>query len=136
MSDQRKPSARRRTLVRLTAAAGGVAAAGAAVPFLASLAPSEQPAARIRAERYPLDRAGAARHGGAVHAPGLHSNLLSRARLGAAGLARRLYCPCHGSKFDLAGRVYRGSPAPTNLEIPPHRYLSPEVVLIGGDGTA
>jgi ubiquinol-cytochrome c reductase iron-sulfur subunit len=46
------------------------------------------------------------------------------------------YCPCHGSKFDLAGRVYRGSPAPTNLEIPPHRYLSPEVLLIGDDRNA
>ncbi len=33
------------------------------------------------------------------------------------------FCPCHGSKFDLAGRVYQGVPAPTNLEVPPHRYL-------------
>lgn len=46
------------------------------------------------------------------------------------------YCPCHGSKFDLAGRVYRGSPAPTNLLIPPHRYLSESVVRIGDDGKA
>ena len=44
------------------------------------------------------------------------------------------YCPCHGSKFDLAGRVYRGSPAPTNLVIPPHRYLSATTILIGDDG--
>jgi len=43
------------------------------------------------------------------------------------------YCPCHGSKFDLAGRVYRGSPAPTNLVIPPHRYLSPQRLQVGGD---
>lgn len=43
------------------------------------------------------------------------------------------FCPCHGSKFDLAGRVYKGVPAPTNLEIPPHQYLSDEVVLIGED---
>ena len=41
------------------------------------------------------------------------------------------YCPCHGSKFDLAGRVYRGSPAPTNLVIPPHRYLSATTILVG-----
>ena len=33
------------------------------------------------------------------------------------------FCPCHGSKFDLAGRVYRGLPAPTNLIVPPHRYV-------------
>lgn len=46
------------------------------------------------------------------------------------------YCPCHGSKFDLAGRVYRGSPAPTNLVIPPHRYLSAREVRIGEDAKA
>ncbi|MDQ5888409.1 MAG: PetA [Pseudomonadota bacterium] len=43
------------------------------------------------------------------------------------------FCPCHGSKFDLAGRVYKGVPAPTNLEIPPHKYLSDTRVLIGDD---
>ena len=43
------------------------------------------------------------------------------------------FCPCHGSKFDLAGRVYKGSPAPTNLVIPPHTYLNEEVILIGQD---
>ncbi len=43
------------------------------------------------------------------------------------------FCPCHGSKFDLAGRVYNGVPAPDNMPIPPHRYLSDEVVLIGED---
>ncbi|MFN3988461.1 MAG: ubiquinol-cytochrome c reductase iron-sulfur subunit [Rhodocyclaceae bacterium] len=42
-------------------------------------------------------------------------------------------CPCHGSIFDLAGRVFRGQPAPTNLEIPPHRWLSASVVRIGED---
>jgi ubiquinol-cytochrome c reductase iron-sulfur subunit len=44
------------------------------------------------------------------------------------------FCPCHGSKFDLAGRVYSGVPAPTNLEIPPHRYLSDTLLLIGETG--
>jgi ubiquinol-cytochrome c reductase iron-sulfur subunit len=43
------------------------------------------------------------------------------------------YCPCHGSKFDLAGRVYKGVPAPLNLPVPPHRYLSDSVILIGSD---
>ncbi|NOT16193.1 MAG: ubiquinol-cytochrome c reductase iron-sulfur subunit [Methylotenera sp.] len=42
-------------------------------------------------------------------------------------------CPCHGSKFDLSGRVFKGSPAPTNLVIPPHTYLSETVILIGED---
>lgn len=43
------------------------------------------------------------------------------------------FCPCHGSKFDLAGRVFSGSPAPINLVVPPHKYISDSVVLIGAD---
>ncbi|MEO2217973.1 ubiquinol-cytochrome c reductase iron-sulfur subunit [Chromobacterium vaccinii] len=43
------------------------------------------------------------------------------------------YCPCHGSKFDLAARVFKGVPAPKNLEIPPHKYLSDSRLLIGDD---
>lgn len=46
------------------------------------------------------------------------------------------FCPCHGSKFDLAGRVYSGVPAPTNLVVPPHQYLSDTLILIGEDGGA
>lgn len=42
-------------------------------------------------------------------------------------------CPCHGSKFDLAGRVYQGAPAPKNLEVPKHMYLSDGTILIGKD---
>jgi ubiquinol-cytochrome c reductase iron-sulfur subunit len=41
------------------------------------------------------------------------------------------YCPCHGSKFDLSGRVYAGVPAPSNLEVPPYRYLDDNLILIG-----
>ena len=41
------------------------------------------------------------------------------------------FCPCHGSWFDLAGRVYRGVPAPTNLEIPPYRYVTETQLIIG-----
>jgi ubiquinol-cytochrome c reductase iron-sulfur subunit len=44
------------------------------------------------------------------------------------------FCPCHGSKFDLAGRVYKGVPAPSNLRVPPHTYLSDARLLIGEDG--
>ena len=43
------------------------------------------------------------------------------------------FCPCHGSKFDLAGRVYKGSPAPTNLVVPPHKYIDENTILIGED---
>jgi ubiquinol-cytochrome c reductase iron-sulfur subunit len=42
-------------------------------------------------------------------------------------------CPCHGSTFDLAGRVFRNKPAPDNLEVPPHMYLSDTRILIGED---
>lgn len=41
------------------------------------------------------------------------------------------FCPCHGSWFDLAGRVYQGVPAPTNLEIPPYRYISDTLLIVG-----
>jgi len=43
------------------------------------------------------------------------------------------FCPCHGSKFDLAGRVYAGVPAPTNLEIPPYRYVDDGTIVVGED---
>ncbi len=43
------------------------------------------------------------------------------------------FCPCHGSKFDLAGRVYKGAPAPVNLEVPKYTYLSDNRILIGED---
>ncbi len=46
------------------------------------------------------------------------------------------FCPCHGSKFDFAGRVYAGVPAPTNLPVPPHYYIEDGLILIGEDGVA
>ena len=46
------------------------------------------------------------------------------------------FCPCHGSIFDLAGRVFKNVPAPDNLEIPPHMYLSDSKLLIGEDKKA
>ena len=195
MSDEPDDISRRRTLVRLTAAAGGVAAAGAAVPFIASLAPSEraraagapveadieslkpavlrtiewrgQPVWILRRTPDMLQRLASAEPllidpGSRVGSqqpdyaknptrsiePEVLVTVALCTHLGCIpsyypapdslqpGWPGGFYCPCHGSKFDLAGRVYRGSPAPTNLEIPPHRYLSPEVLLLGDDGTA
>ena len=46
------------------------------------------------------------------------------------------FCPCHGSRFDLAGRVYKGVPAPANLEIPKYVYLTDKSIRIGEDGGA
>jgi len=41
------------------------------------------------------------------------------------------YCPCHGSKFDLSGRVYSGVPAPSNLRVPPHRFENDSILVVG-----
>jgi len=46
------------------------------------------------------------------------------------------FCPCHGSIFDLAGRVYKGVPAPTNLVVPPYKFISASRLLIGDDSEA
>jgi ubiquinol-cytochrome c reductase iron-sulfur subunit len=53
-----------------------------------------------------------------------------------ADWAGGFFCPCHGSTFDLAGRVFKNKPAPTNLEVPPHTYVSDSKLLIGEDGAA
>lgn len=44
------------------------------------------------------------------------------------------FCPCHGSTFDLAGRVFKSKPAPTNLDVPPHHYVGDSKVVVGDDG--
>ena len=49
------------------------------------------------------------------------------------GVTSGFFCPCHGSKFDMAGRVFQGVPAPLNLVIPPHKYVDDANVIIGVD---
>lgn len=46
------------------------------------------------------------------------------------------FCPCHGSTFDMAGRVYKNKPSPVNLDVPPYKYLSESTLLIGDDSKA
>ncbi|MBT5332054.1 MAG: ubiquinol-cytochrome c reductase iron-sulfur subunit [Porticoccaceae bacterium] len=53
--------------------------------------------------------------------------------LGGESWLGGFFCPCHGSKFDLSGRVYAGVPAPLNLEVPPYRFESDSVIVIGED---
>jgi len=195
MSKDSENASRRKVLVTVTTAAGGIAVIGAATPFLASLGPSE----RAKAAGAPVEAQLALIRPGELHTVEwrgrpvwilrrteemvrqLHavepllsdpsSNVRSQqpeyahnrersikpevlvtvalcTHLGCIpsyypkpdsvhrGWPGGFYCPCHGSKFDLAGRVYRGSPAPTNLVIPPHRYLTDSAVLIGDDGKA
>ncbi|MCS3902233.1 ubiquinol-cytochrome c reductase iron-sulfur subunit [Methylohalomonas lacus] len=45
------------------------------------------------------------------------------------------FCPCHGSRFDMAGRVYKGVPAPTNMVVPPYKFISDNRILIGEDSS-
>jgi ubiquinol-cytochrome c reductase iron-sulfur subunit len=195
MSREPGDESRRRLLIKLTAAAGSVTAAGAAVPFLASLAPSERakaggapidvsldtlkpaelrtvewrgrPVWLLRrtpemlerlasAERFLIDPRSEvssqqpeyARNPTRSIEPELLVTVALCTHLGCIpsfhlqpdslqpGWPGGFYCPCHGSKFDLAGRVYRGSPAPTNLVIPPHRYDSAARLVVGEDGKA
>ncbi len=58
---------------------------------------------------------------------------IAPADLGPAWLGG-FFCPCHQSKFDLAARVYKGVPAPTNLTIPPYKFLTDTRLLVGSDG--
>ncbi|MDT0596581.1 ubiquinol-cytochrome c reductase iron-sulfur subunit [Glaciecola petra] len=51
----------------------------------------------------------------------------------AEGIPEGFFCPCHGSKFDMAGRVFSGVPAPSNMVVPPHMYLDDNTILIGSD---
>ena len=48
-------------------------------------------------------------------------------------LARGFFCPCHGSQFDFAGRVFKAVPAPINLLVPPHHYQDDNTIIIGVD---
>lgn len=43
------------------------------------------------------------------------------------------FCPCHGSRFDMAGRVYKAVPAPSNLRVPPYRFIQDDVIMIGSE---
>lgn len=193
MSEQTIDSGRRRFLVVATGAVGAVAAAGGAIPFVASFFPSEkakaagapvevdisklEPGQKINVEwrgkpvwvvkRTPAMLAALPKLDKQLTDPTSAASLqpdycknparsikpeiwiaegvcthlgcsptfrpdLAPADLGADWLGG-FYCPCHGSKFDLAGRVYSGVPAPTNLVIPPHQYLSDTRLLIGED---
>jgi len=193
MSEQKVDAGRRRFLTVATTAAGGVAAAGVATPFLMSFFPSErakaagapvevdisklEPGQKINVEwrgkpvwvlsRTPEQLKALPTVNGDVLDPnsempqqpkycqnefrsikpeilvavGICTHLgcsptyrpdLAPADLGP-GWKGGFYCPCHGSKFDLAARVYKGVPAPSNLEIPPHKYLTETRLLVGDD---
>ena len=193
MSKQEVDNSRRRFLTLATSAAGGVLAAAAAIPFLASWKPSERAKAAGAPVEVDLSKIEAGQmitvawQGKPVWvlnrtaqqlkdlptidgdlsdpeskvpqqpeycanptrsikpewwvAVGICTHLgcspTYRPDIAPADLGKDwkggFYCPCHGSKFDLAGRVFKGMPAPTNLVIPPYKYLSDTMVLVGVD---
>ncbi|MBI1906240.1 MAG: ubiquinol-cytochrome c reductase iron-sulfur subunit [Rhodocyclales bacterium] len=197
MSVNQKMDSSRRTLLVATSAAGGVAAVAAAVPFVASLTPSE----RAKAAGAPVEADISQLAPGQMmtvewrgkpvwiirrtpemlasleatdtlvadpesakpmqpqYAQNKHRSIKPE-YLVAIGICTHLgcsptdkfrsgtesglgaewkggfLCPCHGSLFDLSGRVFRSMPAPDNLEIPPHKYLADTMILIGEDDKA
>lgn len=193
MSEQTKVDKTRRNLVVATSVAGGAAAVGAAVPFVASMLPSERAKAAgapvevdisklapgelgiyewrgkpvwvIRRTQEMLASLAAAQAqlsdptSKASEQPkyaqneyrsskpdimvmeGVCTHLGCSPQLKPANAKAEMggdwvggfYCPCHGSKFDYAGRVFRGAPAPTNLPVPPYTFLSDSTLLIGED---
>jgi ubiquinol-cytochrome c reductase iron-sulfur subunit len=196
MADKELDQGKRRFLVAATGVAGGVATAAAAVPFVASMLPSERakaagapveadigalaPGEKITVEwrgqpvwivrRTPEmletikkseDRVAdpksqrkpneltpkyaqnefRSRKPELLVVVGICSHLgcspQDKFRAGAEAFESDwkggFYCPCHGSLFDLAGRVYKNKPAPDNLKVPPYKYLSETKILIGED---
>lgn len=197
MSVEHKMDSGRRNLLLATSAAGGVAAVATAVPFVASLTPSERakaagapvevdvsglaPGEMVTVEwrgkpvwvlrRTPemlaaLDKSESLLSDPASDKPQQPDYAKNKHRsinpeyLVMVGICTHLgcspsekfkpgadggmtadwpggfLCPCHGSLFDLSGRVYKSMPAPDNLEIPPHKFLADTTILIGEDGKA
>lgn len=193
MSEQKKVDKTRRNLVVATSVVGGAASIGAAVPFVASMLPSE----RAKAAGAPVEidisamapgelkvvewrgkpvwvirrteemLASLKTVAGKLIDPASKDSIQpdyaqneyrsrkpelmvmegvcthlgcspqmkpadAKAEMGS-DWAGGFYCACHGSKFDLAGRVFRGAPAPTNLVVPPYAFLSDSTLLIGDD---
>jgi ubiquinol-cytochrome c reductase iron-sulfur subunit len=197
MSEMSVDGSKRRFLVAMSATVGGVAAVGAAVPFVASMMPSAralaagapvevdlskvEPGMLLTVEwrgkpvwivyRTPEMLAMLGKHDDRLTDPasenssqqpdycknptrsinpkymvvvGICTHLgcspTYRKEVGPADLGADWpggwFCPCHGSRFDLAARVLNGSPAPSNLVVPPHKYLSDTKLLVGEDQKA
>ncbi|MDH4173370.1 MAG: ubiquinol-cytochrome c reductase iron-sulfur subunit [Betaproteobacteria bacterium] len=193
MNDDQKVDKTRRNLVVATSVVGGAASVGAAIPFIASMMPSER--AKAGGAPVEVDISGIAPgelkvvewRGKPVWVIRRTTSMLESLKTAVAKLtdpasksslqpeyaaneyrslkpdvmvmegvcthlgcspqmktadakaemggdwAGGFYCACHGSKFDMAGRVFRGAPAPTNLTVPPYTFLSDSTLLIGED---
>ena len=136
MSTETVDLGKRRFLTAATSAVGAVGAAFVAVPFVKSMSPS----ARAQAAGAPVEADISKMEPGqmlTVEWRGKPVWIVRRTEETLNDLKALdgiLSDPaCHGSRFDLAGRVYQGVPAPTNLVIPPHNYVSDTRILIGVD---
>ena len=111
----------RRRWLTATSVAGGAGVVATSVPFVASMDRSVKPELSVMV--------GLCTHLGCIPT--------FRPVPGAADLGANwpggFFCPCHGSKFDLAGRVFKTVPAPTNLEVPAHHFAGANRLLIGVD---
>ena len=134
---------RRRFLTAATSVVGAGGVAGVAVPFLGSWNPSEKAKAAgapVRADIGCIELneellviVGLCTHLGC--APKFRPEV-GAADMGGDEWLGGFFCPCHGSKFDLAGRVYKGVPASANLEVPPYSFEGENVLVIGVDAEA
>src|SRR5258706_3332661 len=193
MAEQDKMDKTRRNLVIATSVAGGAASLGAALPFVASMIPSERARAAgapvevdlsriapgelaviewrgkpvwvirrtkemlasLKASEARLSDPGSKASEQPKYAEnefrsekpelmvmeGVCTHLGCSPQLRSAEMKAEMgtewqggfYCPCHGSKFDYAGRVFRGAPAPVNLKVPPYTFVSESKLVIGED---
>merc|ERR1712151_1020608 len=134
---------RRKFLTNTTAAVGGIGMAFASVPFIGSWLPS----AKAKALRDPNSNESLQPEYARNDVRSIKDNILVllglcthlgcvplyKPKLGELDSSWKggFFCPCHGSKFDLSGRVFKGVPAPTNLSIPPHKYVGANRLVIG-----
>ena len=150
MSNAPVNNGRRRFLTAATSVVGGIGVVGVAVPFIGSWNPS----ARAKAAGAPVEvNIGKIEPGQMIRAEwrGKPVYVIRRTEETLNSLANHegtfeeqvegvkdgFFCPCHGSKFDMAGRVFQGVPAPSNLVVPEHSYPNENTILIGvGPGEA
>jgi len=146
---EEKITTRRKVLIGMTSAVGAVGASFAVVPFVASWNPSakaklddpsslkiDEPYRDVHPTRSLSNEytviAGVCTHLGCApkYYPEMESQPWDESWVGG------FFCPCHGSMFDIVGRVFKGVPAPTNLKVPPH-YFDGSILTIGEErGTA
>ncbi len=146
--NQPENNTRRRFLTVATSVVGGVGVVGAAVPFIASWNPSAkakaagadvevdisgiEPGQLVRVKEEYLILVGICTHLG-CSPQHLKDGAFEEV---VEGVPDGFFCPCHGSKFDMAGRVFQNVPAPLNLVVPPYQFVDDNNIIIGSEAEA